>query len=662
MCDITSYLDSDASGEWLLIVDSIDLRAFSNPHILSEVIPKTGRGTVILTSHRKLNTLKFGSLLETITLGAWEKTDAKRLLEIHTERPIPEGAVTAELLSELELLPLAIVQAASYMKRTSISISQYVRLLRRYRQRQVELLPELSAKNPRDVDTAHPKILLLQAILSVEAVSSQNAIAEELLFFIACVEPSRIPIELLRSSYHESRLNAAIELLKDYSLVTLGSSGDVLHMHSLTHLAIGAHLRKQNTFTTYARRAFMLVFEQFVTAPRLGSIFHDSHQWLLHALSAWQAYMMEPNERSSCRIEEEVVVRLVSDIAWHLRSSGSYTAARGFLEKAVQQSCAMYGFGSSCFLACWRNFAMTERELGNFERVAEILSTSIEAEDSFFLNDHPDIIGLQGEIGLWLQSRGLYHVAEEWHWKAIELSDRHFGHEHAVTLKEGQNHALSLYRQGKLEIARDCFESILKLRKEQFGLYDIDTLETIDSLALVLQAQGQHELAKQYLQQALEGREAILGPSHPNTFYSRADLAESHRQCGELFQAERLTKEALEFFRMGLGETHPTTLILLGNLGILHQCRGSYCEAERITKEVVYRRGWKLGPTHPDTLLSMFDLSVLFQCQEKHKDALNLGQQVLAARRRIMPNDDPGLRASEIHVPQLQENLDSLRR
>ncbi|KAL9110753.1 MAG: hypothetical protein Q9227_004745 [Pyrenula ochraceoflavens] len=663
-CDVTAYLESGACGEWLLIIDSLDLQAFDDPHIFDELIPKSNFGSILLTSHSESTADKFGCSQEIVTLDAWDMLDATRLLELQTGAAIPKDGRTAELLSDLGCLPLAVVQAGSFIKRSSVSIPQYVQLLKGHEYCKAKGSSDhLSAEHVCTANPTQSEIVVLQTILLIKAISDQNAIAEEILYLTACLEPTMIQRKLLRTSYNQSQVDVAIDLLKAYSLVTVEDTGNVLSLHSLIHLAIKIHLRTRNLFATYAERCFLSVSDHFTTTNKSGSIaFENNHQYLPHAISAWRSYMTELTENSSYLVGEEVAEHLASNIVWHLRSIGSYTTARRFAEEAAQCSRVVYGHRSSCFLACLRNVAIVDREMGNFEEVAKILLNTVGLGESFLSRGLPENISLQGEVGLWLQSQGLYQKAEVWHLKAIELSGKHFGFEHTVSLEEGQNYALSLYRQGKLEAARDCFEGILNVRKEQFRHYDADTLDTIDNLALVLKAQGQWELAKEYLRKALDGRKATLGAIHSDTFYSKAELAESHRRCGELPQAERLIKEALEFFRTVLGHTHPTTLILLGNLGILYQCRGHYREAERITNEVVYRRGWKLGPNHPATLLSMFDLSVLLQCQRRDKDALDLGRKVLAARRRTMPRDHPDLRASERHVPQLQENLDCLLR
>ncbi|KAH7304625.1 hypothetical protein BKA65DRAFT_359589, partial [Rhexocercosporidium sp. MPI-PUGE-AT-0058] len=131
----------EQQNDWLLILDNADdLRIFKkaysnaqdqqrqNPELL-RFVPKSRTGTVLWTSHD-------GSILDSIIgtkqgikVGSMTNHQSWKLFQLlsgrdNTELPRAEDKL---LIVLLERLPLAISQAASFMRRTEVSVQQYLK-------------------------------------------------------------------------------------------------------------------------------------------------------------------------------------------------------------------------------------------------------------------------------------------------------------------------------------------------------------------------------------------------------------------------------------------------------------------------------------------------------------------------------------------------------
>lgn len=215
---------------WLAIFD--DVRDFS---LAKAHLPVLGmRGKVLLVSPR--------ACIEkaTIQIPTWEPQEAAIFIRERTG--INNSHVADTLAAELEYLPLALEQAASYIVATGVSIDEYISLCRH---QGIRLATQRKPVHRRNTDiTSH---------LSLEAAGNRSKASAELLIAICFTAPSLVPIELLFIGYSVLSANlpeASIEgtegqrdflvplqLLEQYGLVER-LPNNLLRVHQLTRLAI----------------------------------------------------------------------------------------------------------------------------------------------------------------------------------------------------------------------------------------------------------------------------------------------------------------------------------------------------------------------------------------------------------------------------------------
>jgi hypothetical protein len=196
-------------------------------------------GSVLLTTRdRKAASWLSTGYTSVIPVNLMQQEEADQLLCIN----IPEGLSTssdrAELVKELDYLPLAITQAAAYIsaKAIRISVTKYLMLYRQDEQNQCRLLDEESGDLRRDPGVPHSVIRTWQ--ISFDQIKRNEPQATELLSLIAMLHRQGIPEFLLCIQFPSPLdLEDALGILDEFSLITIEKGGKIFDVHRLVQLA-----------------------------------------------------------------------------------------------------------------------------------------------------------------------------------------------------------------------------------------------------------------------------------------------------------------------------------------------------------------------------------------------------------------------------------------
>ncbi|KAG7291468.1 hypothetical protein NEMBOFW57_001487 [Staphylotrichum longicolle] len=223
-------------------------------------------GTVLWTSRDKRICGSLVGAKRAINVTRMTESEAMALLETVGNKKIDESELdnAAQLLAELERLPLAVSQAAAYMRRTSTPIGEYLSRLRRPIKRW-KVLGEAEFDRHRRQQTSNNVMQTWD--ISIEHIQYENPMACDILYSLAFVDNQNIPFELIakiaeivgRLARNEEAANAepadsrdqdenqddddilgAIVLLQDFSFLHLRTSGEryqAYDMHKLVQEA-----------------------------------------------------------------------------------------------------------------------------------------------------------------------------------------------------------------------------------------------------------------------------------------------------------------------------------------------------------------------------------------------------------------------------------------
>jgi hypothetical protein len=121
----------DKHDGWLLVLDGANVETNNEVNLLSEYVPKSKGGSIILTTLNSsfAGAARLGSP-ERLDLGRITEDEAVRMVMHYSQINSPSGAeieAAKKLVKHLEYNPLAIQSAGSYIKGKKVSVSDYLK-------------------------------------------------------------------------------------------------------------------------------------------------------------------------------------------------------------------------------------------------------------------------------------------------------------------------------------------------------------------------------------------------------------------------------------------------------------------------------------------------------------------------------------------------------
>ncbi|KAL8697127.1 MAG: hypothetical protein Q9201_007291 [Fulgogasparrea decipioides] len=191
---VSNWLGDEANGQWIMILDNVDDPAVP----LSSFLPQTQTGSILITSRNRDAAFRLlGSDRDIIEIEQMGESHALQLLRKKIGGEIDE-ADAVRLVQVLDCMPLAITQAAAYIKQRAprITVSRYLDVFRKSDEDQESLLNRDAGDIRRDPSAKNSIITTWQ--ISFEYIRQQTASAAQLLSWMSLFDRQGIPVDLLR--------------------------------------------------------------------------------------------------------------------------------------------------------------------------------------------------------------------------------------------------------------------------------------------------------------------------------------------------------------------------------------------------------------------------------------------------------------------------------
>ena len=290
---------------WLLILDNADdlgifKRTYSalqqhqmqNPELL-RFVPKAQTGTVIWTSRDGAIINSIVGVKQGVEVGAMTDPEALDLFQTLSGQEnieLPESEdVFLELLQNLQNLPLAIAQAATYIRKTKVSVNRYLNFFHESESRQLSLLDQefQDIYRPSDV----PNSVMRTWLISMKQIGKESPCSEKILNTIAFLDNRGLPFELIRAvagpTFSEDEILLAASRLTEYSFLLVKRATKeglpTYEQHRLVHLATRRSLTKAQT-SSFSGEALAIIGDLFPAGTHETWI--DCILYLPHALKA----------------------------------------------------------------------------------------------------------------------------------------------------------------------------------------------------------------------------------------------------------------------------------------------------------------------------------------------------------------------------------------
>ncbi|KAF9773305.1 hypothetical protein IL306_008920 [Fusarium sp. DS 682] len=625
---VFDWFSNVRNGKWLLVLDSADdsdvfLRSTSGGNDygrkLVEYLPQSANGSILTTTRNRDLAFRLTGTSQAIhEIGPMTQEEALMLLE-NRLRTLSDANAAADLVRSLDLIPLAISQAAAYiqMRAPRTSLVQYLNEFRQSESKRVKLLGHDAADLRRDLrqDGGASNATFTTWQVSFDHIRHKRPSAADLLSLMSFFNRQGIPESLLgpaKGSYNatqpfnpanitdsdsegnddetENEFEDDVAMLRDYCLIMLSKDANTFEMHGLVQLSTRGWLKAQGLQDKFLERYITVIASSFPTG--------DYENWticrpLFAHVEAAAEY--RPNDDNLQRIWSG----LLHNGGWYAWSQGRYAVAE------------------------------------------QMLSQGRRTREKLFGKDHEATLESLSLLASIYRDQGRWEEAEKLEVQVMETRKAKLGEDHPDTLRSINNLSSTYRKQGRWEEAEKLGVQVIESRKAKLGEDHPDTLTSINNLASTYCDQGRWKEAEKLFMRVMETRKAKIGEDHPDTLRSMNNLALTYMKQGQWEEAEKLQMRVIETSKAKLGEDHPNTLTSMNNLALIYMYQGRWKEAEKLQMQVMETRKAKLGEDHPDTLRSMENLAFTWKSQGQHEVALYMLESCVQRQRQVLGLSHP---------------------
>ncbi|KAK4139101.1 kinesin light chain [Dichotomopilus funicola] len=433
---VYSWLSNERNGEWILVLDSADDGdVFYNVDHASSAtsgdtgerrpfatyLPQSRNGSILITTRNKDLAFRLtGRRQNMIDVGPMAQADALSLLEKKLGTPANPD-VAADLVEALDLVPLAISQAAAYIQARAprTSVEKYLADFRKNEGRRARLLRYDGGELRREGGASNA--ILMTWRMSFEHIQSKRPSAADLLSLMSFFDPQGIPGWVLRDGMSDDSGGTTnnllddntdtddnsdgdvddgfeddVAMLRDYCLIATTGTGDEFEMHGLVQLSTKKWLEE------FARRE---TFEQrFI--ERLGASFPtpEYENWAMcQGLFAHVQVALDYRPSGETAATWADLLQNGGQYAW---LQGQYRVAQQMAGKAREVNQRIFGREDVATLASVSLFAAILMAQGKWSEAEKLQVQVIEARKTKLGADHPDTLTSMNNLAYAWKAQG----------------------------------------------------------------------------------------------------------------------------------------------------------------------------------------------------------------------------------------------------------------
>ncbi len=352
---------------WLLILDNAQ-----DTETVTEVTGRLTTGHHLITSrratiwHRHAQPLPLDTLLP---------DDAATVLETITGQTDNPTALR-ELAAELGNLPLALEQAAAYIRQTAMLADRYLTHLRRQ--------PAHMFATPANGSDPTRTIARIWK-LTLDTLTTHTPLTGHILRTLAWLAPDNVPRDLLYDLADDLAIDEALGLLNDYSMITL--SPDTITTHRLVQTLTRTpdptdpH-RSPDAIETAHQQAADILCSALPNAPQTNVAGWPQWRILLPHVEALIAATAPAHDTTTTD-------RILNQTALYLHEQGQIARAITHNARSVQASTRLQGDDHPNTLTTRNNLAYAYQAAGDLDRAICLYERTLADCVRALGDDHP---------------------------------------------------------------------------------------------------------------------------------------------------------------------------------------------------------------------------------------------------------------------------------
>ena len=462
---VISWLDREESC--LLVVDNLDdldVLTVENPNSRFLLLPSTGqsqRHTLITSRNRYAD----GIPAQGMEVTKFDQGASLALLyeasKVTVSSDPTEVQAAVKIVEDLDHLPLAIDQAAAYIREVAKKFTTFLADYAKYPQDLTDWTPQGIRPYPRTVATTWR--------MSFTAISDNDPTVMKLLRLLSFLNPDGILSEFLQNGArgipddlreiisHRIKFQKAIFELERFSLVkwTADSEGhEMLVIHRLVQAVVKDQMSKDdwtascNTMIEICHRSFPYK----VTNETRATCRLYQNQVVLPLL----------------RLENVYTIRLsniMSRVGLFLDADGKPREAEILHKQALNIDIMMQGLEHPYTLKSMNNLASTYSDQGRTGEAAGLQEEVLEKCRQILGLEHPHTLGSMNNLAITYSDQGRTGEAATLEEEVLEKRRQILGLEHPDTLASMNNLAITYRSQGRTNEAAALMEEMQRRRQ-----------------------------------------------------------------------------------------------------------------------------------------------------------------------------------------------------
>jgi tetratricopeptide (TPR) repeat protein len=607
---------------WLLIADNVDTE--ESAAALTGLLERLTTGHVLITSRLHDWADNFESL-DLSVLSPDAATDLLLQLTDKQRRKTPDDPAQARLLADLlEGLPLALHQAAGYIKEQRLTLADYLAL---YEQEAADLLGWFKKHL---IPYAGPEELGPRPVLITWKTSFEKLDPDTRFWLLVFAHFASDPIpEFLLDSAPDAaeevktRHRAAKRALaqaETYSLLNRDPDQPRFKLHRLVQHILRLSASEADRATALAM-GIQLFEENDPGDPQDVRTWKQWNPLQPHAVSIVNHAPEEPAPQH--------LSWLLGCLALLLNTKSLHAQAELHSRRALKLEEASFGPDHPNVAISLNNLAQLFQATNRLAEAEPLLRRVVDILQNKGGDPFPNYAGALNNLAHLLQDTNRLTVAESLLRRALGIDEACYGPDHPNVARHLNNLSELLRVTNRLAEAEPLMRRALGIDEASYAPDHPKVAIRLNNLALLLQATNRLAEAEPLMRRVLEIFEISYGKDNPNVATSLNNLAQLLQATNRLAEAEPLMQRALGIDEASYGPDHPDVAIDLNNLARLLQDTNRLDEAEQLMRRTLSIDEASYGPDHPDVARDLNNLAQLFKATNRLSEAEPLMRRVV---------------------------------
>ncbi|KAJ4264362.1 hypothetical protein NW762_005560 [Fusarium torreyae] len=510
---VKQWLQVEHQKPWLMIVDNADdIGLFCNDDKISKYLPFCKQGMLLVTTISQEVAIRVTKGQSFFEVDRFTDDEARSLLTAKCKGPLFQPSNLTSLASLLEYVPLALVQAATFIHGNRMPFSLYLALFLEHKRRGlIRLLDE-------DFETDGKSSQSFQIVAETWLLSFlqvKDTLAGELLCLMCVLDCQSIHESFLdnyleckhRTTWPLQRIRA-VDVLKNFSLVSVAQDNS-LTVHRRVQLATRRWLIQENKMASYTRAALATIWNLYYSQPNLPTWCSRS-MFLSHTVSVLQlqSTMAKVNYGE---LKAGFLSRMTTR---HLMDLGLGEAESSSLQNITVPRAWLENEDETPLTSTKRlNKAYVSRE--SWQEMSTAYETALTLAKSSVGDEHLETLNLMLKLGVSYLGQSRIKDAQDLFSQVCDTSLVVFGENSSTLLDSLRHHAAACNLQSQLPAAVEFLEKGLVISWKVYGKVSLGTAVFQYELATVKFDSGLHEKAVALMIECIDTLKEAFGPEDP---------------------------------------------------------------------------------------------------------------------------------------------------